>query len=65
MRKDDLTQSPEENLIEYRIREAKFEKFHGYLSGQGFSINTARNLTSGLRQLFQHESNENLGGSRV
>jgi len=35
IRKDDLTQHPEENLIEYRNRAARFEKeiekFHSYL----------------------------------
>ncbi len=57
LRKDDLTQKPEENLIEYRNRAARFEKeiekFHSYLLEQGFTINTARNLTIGIRQLFR------------
>ncbi len=57
LRKDDLTQKPEENLIEYRNRAARFEKeiekFHSYLIEQGFTINTARNLTIGIRQLFR------------
>ena len=57
LRKDDLTQKAEENLIEYRNRAARFEKeiekFHSYLLGQGFTINTSRNLTLGIRQLFR------------
>lgn len=57
MRKDDLTQRQGENLIEYRNRAARFEKeiekFHGYLLDQGFTINTSRNLTLGIRQLFR------------
>jgi integrase len=57
MRKDDLTQKAEENLIEYRNRAARFEKeiekFHSYLLSQKFTINTARNLTLGIRQLFR------------
>jgi integrase len=57
IRKDDLTQRSGENLIEYRNRAARFEKeiekFHSYLLDQGFTINTARNLTLGIRQLFR------------
>jgi len=57
MRKDDLTQRAGENLIEYRNRAARFEKeiekFHSYLLDQGFTINTARNLTLGIRQVFR------------
>lgn len=57
MRKDDLTQRSGENLIEYRNRAARFEKevekFHGYLIEQGYSTNTARTLTLGIRQLFR------------
>jgi len=57
LRKDDLTQKPQENLIEYRNRAARFEKeiekFHSHLLNQGFTINTARNLTIGIRQLFR------------
>jgi integrase len=65
MRKDDLTQRPEENIIEYRNRAARFEKeiekFHSYLlkpgsrtEKQGYKINTARTLTLGIRQLFRY-----------
>ena len=58
LRKDDLTQRAEENLIDYRNRAARFEKemekFHGYLLSEGFSINTARNLVIGMRQLFRY-----------
>jgi integrase len=57
LRKDDLTQKAEENLIEYRNRAARFEKeiekFHSYLLDQKFAINSARNLTLGIRQLFR------------
>jgi integrase len=57
LRKDDLTQRQGENLVEYRNRAARFEKeiekFHGYLLAQGFTINTSRNLTLGIRQLFR------------
>ena len=57
LRKDDLTQKPAENLIDYRNRAARFqkeiEKFHSYLLEQGYTINTARNMTLGIRQLFR------------
>jgi integrase len=57
LRKDDLTQRTDENLIEYRNRAARFEKeiekFHSYLLEQGYTVNTARNLTLGIRQLFR------------
>jgi len=56
-RKDDLTQETGENLIEYKNRAVRFskeiEKFHGYLLDKGFSTNSARNLTIGIRQLFR------------
>jgi integrase len=57
-RKDDLTQRTGEDLIEYRNRAARFEreieKFHGYLLNQGYTTNTARGLTIGIRQLFRY-----------
>jgi integrase len=57
LRKHDLTQRAGENLIEYRNRAARFEKeiekFHSYLLEQDYTINTARNLTLGIRQLFR------------
>jgi integrase len=57
MRKEDLTQRPDENLIVYRNRAARFEKeieqFHGYLVKQGFTMNTSRGYTIGIRQLFR------------
>ena len=57
MRKDDLTQRPDENLIEYRNRAARFEKeiekFHGHLMKQEYQTNTARGYTIGIRQLFR------------
>jgi len=56
-RKDDLTQKTGENLIEYKNRSVRFsteiEKFHGYLLDKGFSTNSARSLTIGIRQLFR------------
>ena len=55
--KDDLTQRTGENLIEYKNRAARFskeiERFHSYLLSQGYSTNTSRNLTIGIRQLFR------------
>jgi integrase len=57
LRKNDLTQIAGEGLIEYRNRAARFEreieKFHGYLLDH-HTINTARNLTLGIRQLFRY-----------
>ena len=57
IRKNDLTQRAGENLIEFKNRAARFtkeiEKFHGYLLSQGYSINTSRTLTIGIRQLFR------------
>jgi site-specific recombinase XerD len=57
-RKGDLTQKPDEDLIEYRNRAARFkreiEKFHGYLLQQGYKTNTARAMTIGIRQLFRY-----------
>jgi integrase len=58
MRQKDLTQKPGENLVEYRNRAARFEKeiekFHSYLIENGYSINSARNMTLGIRQLFRY-----------
>ncbi|MCW4055144.1 MAG: hypothetical protein NWE84_09565, partial [Candidatus Bathyarchaeota archaeon] len=58
MRQEDLTQKPGENLIEYRNRAARFEKeiekFHSHLIEKGYSINSARNMTLGIRQLFRY-----------
>jgi integrase len=58
MRQEDLTQRPGENLVEYRNRAARFEKeiekFHSYLLEKGYSINSARNMTLGIRQLFRY-----------
>ncbi len=55
MRKGDLTQREDEDLIEYRNRAARFEKeiekFHSHLLKQGYKTNTARNMTLGIRQL--------------
>ena len=57
MRKDDLTQQVGENLIEYKNRASRFEKeiekFHAGLL-QKHPINTARNYTLGIRQLFRY-----------
>ena len=58
MRQDDLTQREAENLVEYRNRAARFEKeiekSHSYLIEEGYSINSARNMTLGIRQLFRY-----------
>jgi len=58
MRQEDLTQKPGENLVEYRNRAARFEKeiekFHSFLIEKGYSINSARNMTLGIRQLFRY-----------
>ncbi|GAG16204.1 unnamed protein product, partial [marine sediment metagenome] len=57
-RKDDLTQRLGEDFIEYRNRAARFEKeiekFHGNLLKQGYTTNTARAMTIGIRQLFRY-----------
>ena len=56
MRKEDLTQRDGENLIDYKNRAARFEKeiekFHTYLL-EKYSINSARGMTLGIRQLFR------------
>jgi integrase len=58
MRQEDLTQRSGENLVEYRNRAARFEKeiekFHSHLIEKGYSINSARNMTLGIRQLFRY-----------
>ena len=58
MRQEDLTQKAGENLIEYKNRAARFqkeiEKFHSYLIENDYSINSARNMTLGIRQLFRY-----------
>ena len=57
MRKDDLTQRQGENLIEYKNRASRFakeiENFHSHLLSQGYSTNSSRNMTIGIRQLFR------------
>jgi integrase/uncharacterized coiled-coil protein SlyX len=58
IRKEDLTQNPDENLVDYRNRASRFEKqielFHSHLLSQGYSINTARTNTIGIIQLFSY-----------
>jgi integrase len=58
IRQEDLTQRQGENLVEYRNRAARFEreieKFHSHLLEKGYSINSARNMTLGIRQLFRY-----------
>jgi site-specific recombinase XerD len=58
IRQDDLTQKNGENVIEFKNRAARFEKeiekFHSYLLEKGYSINSARNMTLGIRQLFRY-----------
>ena len=57
LRQDDLTQKVGENLIDFKNRASRFEreieKFHGYLLSQGCTLNTSRNQTIGIRQLFR------------
>ena len=57
-RQQDLTQKAGENIIEFKNRAARFEKeiekFHSYLIEEGYSINSARNMTLGVRQLFKY-----------
>lgn len=57
-RKDDLTQRPEEDLVSYRNRASNYEKiierFHRDMVNEGYSPNTARSLTMGIRQLFRY-----------
>ena len=58
IRQDDLTQKVGENIIEYKNRAARFqkeiEKFHSHLIKKNYSINSARNMTLGIRQLFRY-----------
>ncbi|MCW4053337.1 MAG: tyrosine-type recombinase/integrase [Candidatus Bathyarchaeota archaeon] len=58
IRQENLTQKAGENLVEYRNRAARFEKeiekFHSYLLENGYSINSARNMTLGIRQLLRY-----------
>lgn len=58
LRKEDLTQKAGENLIDYRNRAVRFqkeiEKFHAQLLEKGYAINSARNMTLGIRQLFRY-----------
>jgi site-specific recombinase XerD len=58
MRQEDLTQKVGENVIEFKNRAARFEKeiekFHSHLIDEGYSINSARNMTLGIRQLFRY-----------
>jgi len=58
MRQEDLTQKTGENIIEFKNRAARFEKeiekFHSHLIEKGYSINSARNMTLGIRQLFRY-----------
>jgi integrase len=58
IRQDDLTQKSRENFVEYKNRAARFEKeierFHSHLIAEGYSINSARNMTLGIRELFRY-----------
>jgi integrase len=57
-RQEDLTQRPGQNIVEFRNRAARFEKeierFHSRLIEDGYSINSARNMTLGIRELFRY-----------
>src|SRR3990170_3034012 len=58
MRQEDLTQKLGETPIEFKNRAARFEKeiekFHSYLIEKATSVNSARNMTLGIRQLFRY-----------
>jgi len=58
MRKDDLTPRPDENIVESKHRAKRFEReierFHSRLIEQGYSVNSARTSTIGIRQLFRY-----------
>lgn len=59
-RKDDLTPRPDENFIDQKNRADRFEreleKFHKWMVGKGYAINTARNYCSAVLQLFRYYS---------
>ena len=56
-RKNDLIPREGEDLVDNRNRSARFskeiEKFHSHMLDNGFSTNSARNFTIGIRQLFR------------
>ena len=58
LRQEDLTQKAGENIVEFKNRAVRFEKeiekFHSHLIEKGYSINSARNMTLGIRQLFRY-----------
>jgi len=58
MRKNDLIPTQNEDIIESKNRAKRFEKeierFHAHLIDKGYSINTARTSTLGIRQLFRY-----------
>jgi integrase len=58
MRKNDLIPAQNEDIIESKNRAKRFEKeierFHAHLIDKGYSINTARTSTLGIRQLFRY-----------
>jgi len=58
MRKNDLIPTQNEDFIESKNRAKRFEKeierFHAHLIDKGYSINTARTATLGIRQLFRY-----------
>ena len=58
MRKKDLIPRQNEDIIESKNRAKRFEKeierFHAHLIDKGYSINTARTSTLGIRQLFRY-----------
>jgi hypothetical protein len=57
-RKDDLTPRRNENIIEQKQRasrqEKELEKFHSYLLGQGYMLNSARTFITGMLQLLRY-----------
>jgi hypothetical protein len=57
-RKDDLTPRRNENIIEQKQRasrqEKELEKFHAYLLGQGYMLNSCRTFITGMLQLLRY-----------
>ena len=59
-RKEDLTPRANENLIDQKNRAGRFEreleKFHKWMLGKGYTINTARTYCTSVLQLFRYYS---------
>jgi integrase len=58
-RMDDITGTPGDNVVERKFRDSRFERvietYHTYLTrDKGYSANSARTYTGGIRQLFRY-----------